>query len=519
MILTVLVIASVLLGIALVTGFLVLVQLRQSGNLSNSSKALYAAESGAEWYKQNQNSANPIVHPNTTNATFSSGANYTIETISESEARVTGRFGSSRKILIVRSRLGGNQPKIPCGDADVMIVIDRSNSMFDKFGEARDAAKNFIDQLDLNNKIGLVYFDDDATNLVHLTSNFNLVKNNIDGITLDGSDPSNLASGIIEAKKELDNPGDGHDRDDTISPDFLVIFTDGNLQSADGTAKAMYRLQAQNAAALARIDDITIFVVGIGTAVDDEAFLRQNIASSANHFIDGDATGWQDELLQKIECYGPAPGGNAVLRIDFPADIVLVIDRPPLSLPNLPLNPTPLETLKASLVNFVTNLMNSQKVGHVEFSSGINVSYPMLTVDPPDPTVITRINNITADVVWQLNLAAAINRAQIELVGINGRTPDNAYPNFMIIIANGNATSPAPNPWQSAKDAANLAKAAGTTIYVVTVNSDILMPQNIKDNYRDLSSGPGYYFHAYDYGLGTPTSLDQILLHDIFNLP
>ena len=49
MLLTVLVIGGLLLGASAIAGLLMVYQIRQSGDVANSTKAIFAADSGIEW--------------------------------------------------------------------------------------------------------------------------------------------------------------------------------------------------------------------------------------------------------------------------------------------------------------------------------------------------------------------------------------------------------------------------------------------------------------------------------------
>ena len=76
----------------------------------------------------------------------------------------------------------------------------------------------------------------------------------------------------------MDNPGDGHDREDIGSPDFIVIITDG-VPTVGGTG--------ETEADAAKADGIEIFAVGVGPGVDDDA-LKDDIVSdpTITHYFD-----------------------------------------------------------------------------------------------------------------------------------------------------------------------------------------------------------------------------------------
>src|SRR3989344_1600154 len=110
MILTVLTLGGTLLSISLVAGLLILFQIRQSGDLANSTKALFAADAGVEWYLKHKGL---VVHPYTFKSTdvdaplsldpvlFSNGASFEVITQSELEAKVIGAAGSSKRAFLI----------------------------------------------------------------------------------------------------------------------------------------------------------------------------------------------------------------------------------------------------------------------------------------------------------------------------------------------------------------------------------------------------------------------------------
>jgi predicted ribosomally synthesized peptide with SipW-like signal peptide len=155
--------------------------------------------------------------------------------------------------------------------ADVMLVFDRSGSVGGDLGTMKTAAKAFVDALAPSADgihVGLVSFASGATLNTHLTSDGASVKTAIDALISSGS--TNLAAGISTADLELDNPGDGHDRDDIVSPDIMVIITDGEPNTGgDGSAEAT----------AAKGDGIEIFAVGIGIGPAGEALLEGSIVS------------------------------------------------------------------------------------------------------------------------------------------------------------------------------------------------------------------------------------------------
>ena len=187
--------------------------------------------------------------------------------------------------------------------ADVMLVLDRSGSVGGDMSTLKNAAKAFVDALSPSADgvhIGMVSFSDSASLDVHLTSDGQSVKNAIDALSAGGF--TNLSGGIGTADAELDNPGDGHDRADGESPDFMVIITDGAPNRGGG------ELGAKSASDSAKADGIEIFAVGVGITASAANFLKDSIVSSPalTHYFDAANFSALEAVLADIaEC--PAP--------------------------------------------------------------------------------------------------------------------------------------------------------------------------------------------------------------------
>ncbi|MEK7519735.1 MAG: vWA domain-containing protein [Patescibacteria group bacterium] len=187
-------------------------------------------------------------------------------------------FGCDLWVEVYRISLAGGPP-IGCEDElDLMLVLDRSGSIGDtNMGVLQTAAKAFVDALGLGTPgphAGMVSFASGASLDVHLTDDAVAVKAAIDLLVSSGL--TALGDGINTAKTELDNPGDGHDRLDAGSPDYMVIITDGAPNTGADSATA---------AAAAKAAGITIYVVGVGTTGGTETFLRDTIATSPAHYF------------------------------------------------------------------------------------------------------------------------------------------------------------------------------------------------------------------------------------------
>ena len=227
-----------------------------------------------------------------------SGATYALEMKEEGDDDcdepvcfyATGTFENIvRKIELKRTTAS----LLPCGDAiDVMLVLDKSGSMNnDEFAQLKKAAKAFVDELDPSMDtvhMGQVSFSEEPPDLdQHLTDSSAALYAAINSLVRE--DRTFMASALTLAKQELDNPGDGHDRPDNSSPDFIVFVTDGSPDDdGDDVVPSPTVIAAADAAKAA---DIKIVVVGVGIVLPGaEDFLRDDIASdpSADYYRDVD---------------------------------------------------------------------------------------------------------------------------------------------------------------------------------------------------------------------------------------
>ncbi len=174
-------------------------------------------------------------------------------------------------------------PVTACSQADVMLVLDRSGSINStELSQLKTAAKDFIDALGLSSlgiHAGKSSFATTGNLNHHLSENATSIKSAIDAMVSGGF--TNLKEGIDLAKAELDNPGDLHDRIDLTSPDKMIIITDGhpNRPLPASTADDVAATSADNA----RVAGVEIFVVGVGSDVN-ETYLKNEIANSPSHY-------------------------------------------------------------------------------------------------------------------------------------------------------------------------------------------------------------------------------------------
>ncbi|MBI2098280.1 MAG: VWA domain-containing protein [Candidatus Wildermuthbacteria bacterium] len=169
--------------------------------------------------------------------------------------------------------------------ADAMLVLDRSGSVGDNLTDLKNAAHAFVTALSPATDgahLGQVSFSSSATLDVHLTADGSVVDTAIDALVSAGF--TNLEDALLQATAEFANPGDGHDRADADSADFIVLITDGAPTASNGPDT--HEQDAINAANAADAAGITIYVVGVGTDTSTADFLENSIATSPAHYFD-----------------------------------------------------------------------------------------------------------------------------------------------------------------------------------------------------------------------------------------
>ncbi|OGM14550.1 hypothetical protein A3A76_06140 [Candidatus Woesebacteria bacterium RIFCSPLOWO2_01_FULL_39_23] len=200
-------------------------------------------------------------------------------------------------------------PPIACNQPlDVMLVLDRSGSISSsELADLKTAANSFVTALGLSPTgvhAGEVSFATSGTLDSHLTDNAGAVQAAINSLASGGL--TRLVQGVDLASGELSNlAGDPHDRPDGVSPDIMIIVTDGNpnLPSPEATARAVAATAADNARALG----IEVFVVGVGGDVDS-TYLSTEIADDASHYFPvANYQDLQNVLTALTLCTTPTP--------------------------------------------------------------------------------------------------------------------------------------------------------------------------------------------------------------------
>lgn len=161
-----------------------------------------------------------------------------------------------------------------CKAPDVALVLDKSGSIGTDLPTLQSAANALVDALNISDPGAHgaeVSFADGPTLDQELTASSTLLHIAINNLTLDGS--TDITGAINTAVAELASI---RDRADITSPDFIILITDGE-DTVSGNAAA------QAAATAAKAAGITIYIVGVGSGVNQPVL--ESMASGADHYF------------------------------------------------------------------------------------------------------------------------------------------------------------------------------------------------------------------------------------------
>jgi len=169
------------------------------------------------------------------------------------------RLGEKTKVTL---RLGGNCPSVS-EKADIVLVVDRSNSMSDsgKIGQARLAVADFIDVVMPRNQpdqrvfqVGMVMFQNQPELLAPLSFDRNAVLNQIPKLEPAGG--TNIADALELGMTEVLGPAHRPD-----AKPIIVLLT-------DGVPFNNTRMLTVDVADRVRDAGITVYAIGLGQDVD-----------------------------------------------------------------------------------------------------------------------------------------------------------------------------------------------------------------------------------------------------------
>ena len=195
---------------------------------------------------------------------------------------------------------------------DYVLAIDSSASMsvseeFDpnRFEAVKSAAVNFVDDLPLTSRVGLISFSGTSFVEQPITQEKGLVKEAVSKMELNKIGGTDIGNAIITSTNIL-LPGK--------KARAIVLLTDGrsNIGVSDDTA-IMYALSHQ----------VVVHTIGIGSkvntdeilGVDEESLMRISNLTSGNYFYvtnDEDLEGVYRELIKN------PPSGNNPIDLSFP---------------------------------------------------------------------------------------------------------------------------------------------------------------------------------------------------------
>jgi hypothetical protein len=176
---------------------------------------------------------------------------------------------------------------------DTVLAIDSSGSMLtsDPNDLRKEAAKNYVDKLEPDDRACVVDFDGDAilVNNHHLSTNYTQIKNDID--TIDSSGGTAIGAALQCSNNELIDYGD------TTHFRIIILLTDGVGNDDELAYDEAYR---------AKYNGIIIFTIGLG--YDHNEVLLQDIANitGGNYYPASNAScldAIYEDISGEIEAY------------------------------------------------------------------------------------------------------------------------------------------------------------------------------------------------------------------------
>jgi len=194
--------------------------------------------------------------------------------------------------------------------ADVMLVIDRSGSMSGApLQDAKDAAKAFVDRLDLSpgaDQVGLVSYASSALLNHQLGRTAGTVRMAIDALSAGGN--TNITDGINKAQAELESARHVPDNRPVI-----ILMTDGRHNVGPGPGPA---------ADAAKAKGTRIFTIGLGDV--DEAQLKSLASSPSDYYYAPTSSELKDIYEQIAGSIVGVPATNVVLTDTLASNVDLI---------------------------------------------------------------------------------------------------------------------------------------------------------------------------------------------------
>ncbi|TSC81947.1 MAG: hypothetical protein G01um101420_730 [Parcubacteria group bacterium Gr01-1014_20] len=500
MLLVVMMISGVVLSISLVAGILMIYQIRQAGNFTNSAKAIFAADTGVGWWFFSQTpSYNPAYNSSSINGAFGNGASFEIVELPNGTAKIVGQAGNSKRALLVES-LAVLPGSASCEPMDIVLLIDASFDGGSDLNAIKLAAKGFASDLSPSPQgthIGAIGVDD-AAPPVTLMDDLTQINSAIDNIPnpIVGDD-FNLAAGILGAHTALSEASD------RLGVRDVIIILTGQRPNVPTTAPGAEAL-AQNQATSAKNDTDPISIVTIlidSPGAVTSAYYSQMASHPTYAYETTQANlspamlGTSDSLCQLhyLQCQ------------DQNADVMLLVDTTIGSMGsvrtglnafvnrlNFALPPNPNQTMVGQIGYTDTYYgYNDPSTFRGSLASVLNAISQLVTFGP---------NNISA-------FDDAINGGASAI--LNNRPGDPAINDFMLIVTD---SMPTAGDKGGVSAAAQLARDAGITTYVAALGSTDCLDD--ASYYRGVAGHPARCFDDTDY-----SDLDDLLTDELLLCP
>lgn len=228
----------------------------------------------------------------------------------------------------VTLKIQGTPPVDVVKPNDVILVLDKSGSMLpgnnsgeDKMKAAKEAAKGFIDLMDMSkHRVGIVDFSSESlTGTLPLTTDTTIAKNYIDGIQANGSTATGYS---IDKAIELLT-----DHRPDAQP-VIVIMTDGDATVGSGQVPPYQ--YAINKAQEAKDAGIVFYTIALLKSTDDPVTSGPNIllkematTSGHHHFVLG-SLGLEQIYAAIVQEIGVASAYDIVVTDEVSADFEIV---------------------------------------------------------------------------------------------------------------------------------------------------------------------------------------------------
>ncbi len=297
MLLMVLILTSTLLSVAIISSLTMLFQIRQSSDFTNSAKAIFAAETGAEWWRydiRKQSGSGAPITSQSINASLSNGSSFEIfPTGNPNQVKIVGTAGNSKRAVLVTIQT----PKglLACNtdqQIDFVMIIDMTATQ-PNTDLIKTAGRAFIDKIMVgatsNVHVGVTQVKNIVEVITNLTADRGWVDISISALSLYTWPNFVLHQAIANAVAQLESPL--LDRLDADAPDTILIIAD-SMPSDPASASSQATTAKES-------KGIKIYVVNIGSA-NDPVFLKSISSGDGYYFESSDYSNLEDILINDL---------------------------------------------------------------------------------------------------------------------------------------------------------------------------------------------------------------------------